>query len=448
MSHFPREPKVIKFVEQLLKKDHEYYFELLLEGKLYDFELELFKEFINIYNEVCEYFLDLSAKELEGRLKKECRAKGGRRIVMRPVVIRNQTGHKMRIKSPYVKQPADKCNQSQHLLARHWTIIGGCSPCLYDKVGYCSVLCPSYDLAHQTLSKFGVTMGLSSVNAITSRFSSYCFNHGEEKLMLEKQETLAGKRVVISVDGGRTRTRAYNGKLNANGHQKYETPWKEPKLFVIDVLDQDGRPDRYKLPIYGCRFDEESMLKLIEKYLASLAIEKASQIQILADGAPWIWNKIKPLLLRLGVTSDRIIETLDYYHASQYVHDLVNAMPKRIGQKQKKELKKTFENWLWDGKSDKIVAKCKNIFKRPNKLIKRWMNYLDKHNTKTQYADYKSNKLMCGSGIIESGVRRIINLRFKNASTFWKIDTVEKLYFLRAALLAKRWNIVIGNLVN
>lgn len=54
---------------------------------------------------------------------------------------------------------------------------------------------------------------------------------------------------------------------------------------------------------------------------------------------------------------------------------------------------------------------------------------------------------MCGSGIIESGIRRIINLRFKNASTFWKVDIVENLYFLRAVLLAKRWDLFINNLV-
>ena len=53
---------------------------------------------------------------------------------------------------------------------------------------------------------------------------------------------------------------------------------------------------------------------------------------------------------------------------------------------------------------------------------------------------------MRGSGIIESAIRRIINLRFKNASTFWLADNVEKLYFLRAALVAGRWNIVMDNI--
>jgi intracellular sulfur oxidation DsrE/DsrF family protein len=76
------------------------------------------------------------------------------------------------------------------------------------------------------------------------------------------------------------------------------------------------------------------------------------------------------------------------------------------------------------------------------------MVYLKKHEKRMQYADYKEDNLMCGSGIVESGVRRIINLRFKNTSAFWDAATVEKLYFLRAAVLSKRWNVVIQNLAN
>lgn len=55
---------------------------------------------------------------------------------------------------------------------------------------------------------------------------------------------------------------------------------------------------------------------------------------------------------------------------------------------------------------------------------------------------------MCGSGIIESAIRRIINLRFKNAATFWDKSTVEKLFCLRAALLARRWDNLIRNIAN
>ena len=123
-------------------------------------------------------------------------------------------------------------------------------------------------------------------------------------------------------------------------------------------------------------------------------------------------------------------------------------MPKSIKPVTKKAFLKQFKAWLWDGESAKITAVCKDIFIRPSKLIKRYMNYLEKHQVRMQYTEYEEKGLMCGSGIIESAIRRIINLRFKNASTFWKKERVEKLYFLRAALLSKRWDLVMNNLAN
>ena len=63
-----------------------------------------------------------------------------------------------------------------------------------------------------------------------------------------------------------------------------------------------------------------------------------------------------------------------------------------------------------------------------------------------QYQTFRQRNLPCGSGIIESAIRRIINLRFKSPSSFWKDENVEKLIFLRGIFLAQRWNIMIKNL--
>lgn len=107
---------------------------------------------------------------------------------------------------------------------------------------------------------------------------------------------------------------------------------------------------------------------------------------------------------------------------------------------------KLFKDWLWAGKSEKIVKICRDIFKEPSQEIDRWINYLEKHINRTQYTDFKELNLLCGSGIIESAIRRIVNLKYKNASTFWDKTIVEKLYFFRATLLSNRWEILIQNL--
>jgi hypothetical protein len=86
------------------------------------------------------------------------------------------------------------------------------------------------------------------------------------------------------------------------------------------------------------------------------------------------------------------------------------------------------------------------LYKRKPKSVKTEMNYFAKHAGRMQYAAFKDQGLMCSSGVIESAIRRVINLRFRNTGTFWCAENVEQLYFLRGAVLSERWKIVIENL--
>lgn len=436
------------FVQQTISSRLKDWTQQLVEGDLYGYENELFACMTKLYNYISEQLLPMASCQLVDELVKRGKAGGGGKMEVRPYCFRIATGLQIEVQSPYIKESRKAWSGSRHLVAKHWNIIGRASPALYDRVGFCSALGPSYDVAHQTLDKFGVTLCLSSVRDLTNRLAGHCFECGEENLVVSPQETLEAKRVVISIDGGRTRTRSYEGNYNESGNAVYQTAWCEPKLFVIDILDEQGGADRYELPIYGGRFAEADVLALLKRYLKRMGIEKARQVQILADGAPWIWNNVKQILMDLGVAAERIVETLDYYHASGYIHDLVEQMPKHIGKPKRKTYLEEFKNDLWSGNARRIVETCRSVFKRPGKVVERWLNYLDKHQDKTQYAEFQKGNLMCGSGIVESAIRRIINLRFKNASTFWDKQMVEKLFFLRAALLSKRWDILMRNLTN
>lgn len=382
----------------------------LEQGDLHQFEGQLSIHLRDLGNYISEHLLKATAKELAPKLKAQAKQSGGRKIVDRKLSIRLASGHKIKVVSPYVKQPKEGWEGSRHLLARYWGVLGNASPGLYDKVGYLSALGPSYDVAHQTLNKFGVQIGLSAVRQLNNHLADYIYQQGEAKFVLHPQETLANKRVLIAIDGGRTRLRAYTGQMAASGYETFKTPWCEPKLFVIDVLDQNGRPDRYELPIYGTRFNKSQIYDLLKTYLKRLQIDQAEHIQIIGDGAPWIWNRLGPLLLELNVKPQRITQTLDYYHASQYVHHLVEKLPRRINKQQRKCYLNQFKEWLWQGQCQRIVATCKSLLIRTNKKTRQALNYLTKHQDKTQYFEYEKNKLMYGSGIVESAIRRIINL--------------------------------------
>ena len=64
------------------------------------------------------------------------------------------------------------------------------------------------------------------------------------------------------------------------------------------------------------------------------------------------------------------------------------------------------------------------------------INYFEKHTNRMNYQLFRQQKWLCGSGAVESAIRRIVNLRFKAPSSFWLVEHIEPLAFLRATFLA------------
>lgn len=435
--------KVSDFLQTSLLCDLPSLIKQLVSGNLYEVEQLLAKACCDIFNEVMNAILPFAAQRIMSQTSVENRTN----CRVRSCVIRLLTGHRVSVDNFYDRSSECSPQGERHQLLRHWKSVDGFSPGLCDRVGYSAMLSASYGLASQAFEKMTTaSISTSSVDKITARLADKCNKEGEENLALSPEESLAGKRVQIGSDGGRSRIRAYTGQVNQGGNPTFTTPWIEPKLFVIHVLDDDGELDKSFLPVYGCRYGDDESIELMGKHLAKLNISEAKEVQIVGDGAPWIWNRIKPMLLRLGTSEDRITETIDYGHAASYLHQLVEAMPKRVGKKQRQQHLDEMKAALKAGDTDYIYLTCRRIFKRPSQLVRRWMNYFVKHHDRMQYADFEAANLSKGSGIVESAIRRVINLRFKNTSTFWLPERLEKLYFLRCAILSGRWNTVMKNL--
>jgi hypothetical protein len=217
-------------------------------------------------------------------------------------------------------------------------------------------------------------------------------------------------------------------------------------LFVIHILDKDGSISKTDLPIYDAVIDDANRcFDLLADYLKKLKIETAIEILVIADGADWIWNRAKSTLLKLGVSEAKISEAVDYYHAVEHISDMRSKL-RKLDNKKKDTLFKELKYLLWEGKLEQFISKVTYLAKG-RKLILDKLKYIQKNINRMQYHRLRKNKLPCGSGIVESAIRRVINLRFKSPSTFWKQENVEKLIFLRAIFLAGRWNIMINNLI-
>jgi hypothetical protein len=260
-------------------------------------------------------------------------------------------------------------------------------------------------------------------------------------------ETLRGQRVGLNVDGGRTRLRRNKkGRAKANGRRGYYGDWREPKLFTLYAVDDEGkRINTIKLPITndGSFGDVEEFMTLLEMYLVKLGIVHASQVLLVADAAPWIWQRIPALLKRLGLSPEQIIELIDFYHAAENLRtfsELVFSNKKRA------------KAWFETARSTMRHKSFSALVKEMQKLVDDISNkrkqadaasklpYFSDQPQRFAYPQVKAMNLPIGSGAIESLIRQVVNLRLKGNGKFWLPENAEIILHGRCQWAAGQWN--------
>src|SRR5216683_8203055 len=131
------------------------------------------------------------------------------------------------------------------------------SPASRSEIALHMVQAASYLEAAHMLSRRGLTCDVSSLMRITTATAEASTRLRDAaleaalRLPVPSDGPLAGKRVRVSLDGGRVRTRrTHRGRKTAKGRHGFATPWREPRVLVIDVLDEHGQPERLGLPLY------------------------------------------------------------------------------------------------------------------------------------------------------------------------------------------------------
>ena len=263
---------------------------------------------------------------------------------------------------------------------------------------------------------------------------------------------LAGKRVRVSTDGGRVRTRvSKRGRKTKAGRHRFTTPWKEPRLLVIDILDEEGTPDRLRLPLYDATIaDADTVVALIIGYLRLLGAAHAQVVEFIADGAPWIWQRLTKIREGAEIAQDRFVDVLDFYHASQYLAqtvELCRSLPKPQRVKLYERLRHALRHDA-DGVETILREMGALATTRRGKVMKRALEFFREPAGRMRYHDLDQRKFPVGSGQVESAVRRVVNLRFKAPGTFWGEARVSHLLHLRASCKAGRWEEVMRGVLS
>jgi len=331
------------------------------------------------------------------------------------------------------------------------------SPATRSEIALHVVQAASYREAAAMLARRGLACDVSSlvrISTATAETSSHLRDAALAaalRLPVPPNGPLAGQRVRVSLDGGRVRTRRRRrGRKTAKGRHGFSTPWREPRLLVIDILNAQGQPDRLRLPLYDVLIgDAEAVWALLIGYLRLLGAAYADVVEFIADGAEWIWKRVERLRTLAEIPPSTLVEVLDFYHASQYLSETI-ATDRSMPKAQRRALYKRLRHALrYQVDGVEVVTEALHALAttRRGKAITRAVRYLAVHAHRMRYVTLEAGKLSIGSGQVESAVRRVINLRFKAPGSFWTETTVSGLMHLRAAFKAGRWDDVMSGVL-
>jgi hypothetical protein len=331
-------------------------------------------------------------------------------------------------------------------------IAAGATPLTRSTVSRQTVLCSSYAEAQEQLRRDGLDIDMGQMVELACHTGREAIKRREEAFAsamddpLPEESMVAGRRVRVSVDGGRARTRMtfYRSRKKNNGRRPFLLEWREPRVITIDVLDGEGEMDRSWRPIYEVSLgDADEVFDQLCALLRLIGANQAAEIVFVSDGADWLWKRADNVFARAGVDEQKVVTVLDFYHATEHVADALKAC-RSLTVKQREAYRSLFckEMLTPDGPA-KVISKLR-VFARGRraKKMNKEIAYLKKHLDAghLRYAELRHDKVPIGSGVVESAVRRVVNLRFKSASQCWREDRLEPLMYLRAVLKSGRWD--------
>lgn len=322
------------------------------------------------------------------------------------------------------------------------------TPALASEVTRQTVRAASFEEAQQALAERGIRLDRKTVRTLALKV-------GEEALMQRQARIEAavkgavgggefsGRRIVISTDGGRLRLRegGKRGRKGKKGRRRYRTPWREPKVVIAYAIDAEGKRDR-SVPVFydGTLGDADAAFEILVAELKLRGAAQAREIILTADGARWIWNRADDLARALGLPPGKIVKVADFYHGVEHL-SAVAELRTRWTDDQKIRWVRRMRRHLKHGRVDTVIEAIRSLCRGRNAArIGVELAYFADRRDLMRYDHFRRCGIPMGSGAVESAIRRVINLRLKGPSIFWRGRNAERMLHLRCYLKAGRWD--------
>ena len=271
----------------------------------------------------------------------------------------------------------------------------------------------------------------------------------ENELRIQEEIPEAAATVSISMDGviirmkdaGRSEKRSQEGKL-----RRGPAGFREVGCGEVSYYDEDGErldtyrfgrmPEKHKLTLRSC----------IEAELAAiLAARPDLRVVALADGAETNWEYFTEIFRDLGLSQDRVVEIVDFYHAMGHAKKVLDTVYGE-GSEEGKFVFEECRLWLReraDGVERVIRAlkyRAKDLTGHKLKNAKREIKYFQDRKARMRYKAYLDANLPIGSGVIEATCKSLVSSRMKRSGMSWLQTGGQAILTLRGFVQSEnRW---------
>jgi hypothetical protein len=264
----------------------------------------------------------------------------------------------------------------------------------------------------------------------------------------ERQAILSGKlapllpavpKLYIAIDGTGVPVvpRETQGRRGKDASGKAKT--REAKVgcvFTQTQQDAQGYPirDADSTSYVGAIETSEAFGPRIYAEAVRRGLRQAQKVIVLGDGAPWIWE----IATEYFPFATQIV---DLYHARERLADLGKIVygPTREKARQWTAARK---DQLDEGDVEAVITSMERLRPRQYKVreeVRKAIDYFQTNKDRMRYAEFRSQNLFVGSGVVEAGCKTIMGLRLKQSGMRWTVAGANAIIALRCCQLSGRW---------
>ncbi len=220
--------------------------------------------------------------------------------------------------------------------------------------------------------------------------------------------------------------------------------WKELKLGAVFAIEvRVGRDEQTHEPVplahavhntYAAYLGGPEIFgQMVFAEARRRGWEQAQDTEVVADGAPWIWNQT-------DVHFGRSRQLVDWYHAVQHLAQAARLF-KGEGTAAYALWFNSRETALYQGRAERIASELEQAAENLPTVaadLRREAGYFREHQHRMNYLEMREDEYVIGSGMIEGGAKQY-QARLCGPGMRWSRPGAERIIPIRTAILSGRF---------